>query len=388
MPQFNRYISGLQPSKSVSLMAKTKAMQKTDSSIINLTGGEPDFPTPAKICREAEHQLEAGYTHYTDAAGNADLREAIAEKLQRENGAPFAAEQVLVTPGAKFAVYLAVQSLLNPGDEAIWLAPGWVSYPSIIEAGGGVPVAVHLRWDEDYRISLEALEAAATERTRLLIVNSPNNPTGKVLSESDREAVAAFMRNHPDVFLLSDEIYEKVIYPGYEAVSMASCPDLAQRVIIVNGFSKCSAMTGWRIGYLACCTDLYRVILKLFQHTMSCTSGFVQKAALTALGCTEETEAMRKEYEKRGQMLYEGINRLPHAEMKKPEGAFYAWVKFDLGLDSREVCDLLLEKAKIAGVPGIAYGEEEAACVRFSFAADEESLGEMMRRMKTLLNNF
>ena len=303
MLHLNQKIAGLQPSKSVTLMEKTKAMQKTDPSIVNLTGGEPDFPTPERICKEVQRQLEAGFTHYTGGPGIPELREAIARKLQEENHAPYQASQVLVTPGAKFSVYLAVQAVLNPGDEAIWLTPGWVSYPSIIEASDGVPVAVHLKWDEDYRITMEALEAATTEKTRLLIINYPNNPTGKILTEADREVLAAYMRKYPDVILLSDEIYEKIIYPGYEVVSMASYPDLADRVIIVNGFSKSSAMTGWRLGYLACSDEIFKVVMKLFQHTMSCTSGFLQKAAVVALDCKEETEQMRQEYEKRSQIL-------------------------------------------------------------------------------------
>lgn len=388
MLSLNKRIAGLQPSKSVTLMEKTKAMQRKDSSIINLTGGEPDFPTPMEICLEAARQMEQGFTHYTDGPGIPELREAIAKKLQVENQAPFTEKQVIVTPGAKFGVYLAVQAVLNPGDEAIWLTPGWVSYPSIIEASGGVPVAVHLKWEEDYRITYEALEEAVSEKTKMLIINYPNNPTGKVLSASDRDAIAKFMRQHPDLVLLSDEIYEKIIYPGYEAVSMASYPDLASRVIIINGFSKCSAMTGWRLGYLACCDEIYKVIMKLFQHTMSCTSGFLQKAAVLALDCREETERMRQEYEKRSRLLYEGINKLPHVEMLKPEGAFYAWVTFDLGKDSEEVCNLLLDEAKIAGVPGIAYGEEDKVCVRFSYAASEECLKQMLKNLEKLLRDF
>ena len=385
MLKLNRKIAQLKPSKSVTLMAKTKAMQQRDKSIINLTGGEPDFATPEKICEEAYLQMKSGFTHYTDGPGIPKLRQALAEKLRTENHAPYQEDQILVTPGAKYAVYLAVQAVLNPGDEAIWLAPGWVSYPSIIEASGGVPVAVHLKWEENYQITFDALEEAYSEKTRLLIINYPNNPTGKVLSPSDREAIARFMRSHPDVLLLSDEIYEHIIYTGYDAVSMASVPDLFERTIIVNGFSKSFAMTGWRLGYLACSYEIFSVVMKLFQHTISCTSGFLQMAAVTALGCSEDTEKMRREYEKRRNLLYEGIRRLPGADMLKPEGAFYAWVKFDLGMNSEEVCNYLLEEGKIAGVPGIAYGEEEKVCVRFSYAASETELRRMLKNLEALL---
>ncbi len=385
MLELNRTISGLTPSKSVTLMEKTKAMQKIDSSIINLTGGEPDFATPTPICEEAYRQMMAGYTHYIDGPGIMELRHALAEKLQSENGAFYTPEQIFVTPGGKFAVYLAVQSVMNPGDEAIWLTPGWVSYPSIIESSGGIPVAVHLKWDEDYRITYEALAEATTPKTKMLIINYPNNPTGKVLSEADREALLRYMRDYPNVILISDEIYEHIVYDDHQVVSMASYRDIADRVIVVNGFSKSYAMTGWRLGYMACSDEIFKVARKLFQHTMSCTSGFLQKAALVALECREEMEQMRRSYERRGQILYDGLNKLKGVEMKKPEGAFYAWVKFDLGMDSQKTCEYLLEQAKISGIPGIAYGEEDKVCVRYSFASAEESLVQMVKNLEKLL---
>ena len=380
--KYNEKISNVEPSKSVTLLAKTKELQKTDPSIINLTGGEPDFPTPEPICQEVIRQLAAGNTHYSDSKGNEDLRIRISQKLNEENHAPYGPDQILVTPGAKMAVYLAVRALLNPGDEAIWLTPGWVSYPSIVQISGGVPVAVHLKYEEDYRITREALEAAVSEKTKLLIINYPNNPTGRILRDADIEAVSGFLRNHPGVYLLSDEIYEKVIFDGNQAVSMASFPEFFDRVIVVNGFSKCSAMTGWRVGYLACNPELYQVVLKLFQHSMSCTSGFLQKGALVALDCRKETEEMRQAYERRRDLLTAGIEEIPGVEFAAPSGSFYAWIKFDTDLSSEELCNDLLEKAKIAGVPGSAYGEEDAVCVRFSFAASEKDLKHMLENLK------
>lgn len=385
---FNQQICNVEPSKSVTLLARTKELQKTDKEIINLTGGEPDFPTPAPICDEVTRQLAAGNTHYTDSRGNEDLRIRIAVKLNEENDAPYTKDQILVTPGAKLAVYLAIRALINPGDEAIWLTPGWVSYPSIVEVSGGVPVAVHLKYEEDYRITAEALEAAASERTKLLILNYPNNPTGRILTDSDIEAVSAFLRNHPDVCVLSDEIYEKIIYDGRQTVSMASFPEFFDRVIVVNGFSKCSAMTGWRVGYLACNPQLYPVILKLFQHAMSCTSGFLQKGALVALDCKEDTERMRQAYERRRDLLVNGMRTIPGVDFVCPQGAFYAWVRFDTDLTSGELCDDLLERAKIAGVPGEAYGEEDAVCVRFSFAAADRDLQRMLENLRKYMESL
>lgn len=380
--EFNRQISNVEPSKSVTLLTKTKELQKIDPEILNLTGGEPDFPTPKAICDTVVAELAAGHTHYSDSRGDAQLRARIARKLQEENHAPYQAENILITPGAKYAVYLTIRALINPGDEAIWLTPGWVSYPSIVEASGGIPVAVHLKYEENYRITVEALEAAVSDKTKLLIINYPNNPTGQILTEADIQALTVFLRKHPDIYILSDEIYEKIIYDQKQIISLASIPEFFDRVVIVNGFSKCSAMTGWRLGYLACNPAMYQVVLKLFQHSISCTSSFLQKGALTAMDCVEETEQMRQAYEKRKNLLVKGIREIPGVELLTPAGAFYAWVKFDTDMDSETLCNDLLDKAKIAGVPGIAYGEEDCVCIRFSFAASEDVLKTMLERLK------
>lgn len=380
--EFNKQISNVEPSKSVTLLTKTKELQKSDPEILNLTGGEPDFPTPKAICDTVVAELAAGHTHYSDSRGDAQLRARIARKLQEENHAPFQPENILITPGAKYSVYLTIRALINPGDEAIWLTPGWVSYPSIVEASGGIPVAVHLKYEENYHITVEALEAAVSDKTKLLIINYPNNPTGQILTEADIQALTVFLRNHPDIYILSDEIYEKIIYDQKQIISLASIPEFFDRVVIVNGFSKCSAMTGWRLGYLACNPAMYQVVLKLFQHSISCTSSFLQKGALTAMDCVEETEQMRQAYEKRKNLLVKGIREIPGVELLTPAGAFYAWVKFDTDMDSETLCNDLLDKAKIAGVPGIAYGEEDCVCIRFSFAASEDVLKTMLERLK------
>ncbi|MDO4975705.1 MAG: pyridoxal phosphate-dependent aminotransferase [Eubacteriales bacterium] len=368
----NQQVMGIQPSKSVATLPRIMAMQKADPSIINMTVGEPDFDTAKPICDEVYRQLQAGYNHYTDARGIEELRMAVAEKLNRENKIPCNKDQILITPGAKYAVYLAMQALINPGDEVMWLTPGWVSYPSIAQLCGGVPVAVHLKYDEKYRITYEALEAAASDRTKMLVINYPNNPTGRILSKDDIDAITRFLRNHPDVYLLSDEIYEKIIYHNNEVFSFASMPEFFDRTITVNGFSKCAAMTGWRVGYLACCDEIFDICLKIFQHTISCTSGFIQKGAVVALQHPEETERIRRHYEGRMKVMVEGINEIPGVELMEPDGAFYGWVKFDSKKSSNELCEEILMKAKIGGIPGEAYGEEEKCCIRFSFASRKE----------------
>lgn len=381
MITYNNEISQLQPSRSIVFMAQAKQMKATDPSIISLAGGEPDFDTPVKIREEVKRQLDAGYTHYTVGPGLPELREAIAEKLRVENNCAYPPEGVIVTPGGKFAIYMAVRSMVNPGDEVMYLEPGWVSYPSIIEASAAVPVPVRLTWDQDFQVTQEILEKHYSHKTKMLIINYPNNPTGRCLSIVEALEIQAFMEAHPDVLLLTDEIYERILYTGKENVSMASFPKIADRVLTVNGFSKSVAMTGWRVGYVAATPKLAKVMYNLFQHTMTCVSGFIQKAAIAALDCGEEVEQMRQEYERRRDMFIGALNAIDGVSCMIPEGAFYAWVKFDIpGYDSEKICDYILKHARVVGVPGVAYGTDEP-CVRFSFAASWEELETAAKRI-------
>ncbi|MBQ0079646.1 MAG: pyridoxal phosphate-dependent aminotransferase [Eubacterium sp.] len=382
----NRRLDLVEPSKSVTLLAKAKAMQAVDPTVINMTAGEPDFPTPQPICDVVTAELAKGNTHYSDPKGNPSLRNALAKKLNEENGAPFTADDILVTPGAKYAVFVAIQALLNEGDEALWLTPGWVSYPSMVQIAGGVPKAIHLKYEDNYSISYDLLAEQASEKTKLLIINFPNNPTGKILSDKDMEELKRFLRDYPQVIVISDEIYEKIIYDGNVVKSIAADPEFFERTIVINGFSKASAMTGWRIGYLACAPALYKYIMKIYQHSISCVSVFLQEGAVKALECVEETEAMRVQFEKRRNILVEGLNKIPGVEFVAPEGAFYAWVKFDTDLDSETVCNRLLDEAGIAGVPGGAYGEEGVCCVRFSFATSEDVIRKMIDKLMINMN--
>lgn len=385
MITYNKEISQLQPSRSIAFMAQAKQMKATDPSIISLAGGEPDFDTPLKICQELKRQLDAGYTHYTVGPGLPELRQAIAQKLREENGCAYSPEGIIVTPGGKFAIYMAVRSMVNPGDEVMYLEPGWVSYPSIIEASAAKPVPVRLTWDQNFRVTRQVLEAHCTDKTKMLIINYPNNPTGRTLSMPEALEIKEFLEAHPDVLLLTDEIYERILYTGNSTVSMASFPEIAERVLTVNGFSKSVAMTGWRVGYVAASPELAKVMYNLFQHTMSCVSGFIQKAAVTALECREEIEQMRQEYESRRDMFIGALNAIEGVSCMMPEGAFYAWVRFDIpGYDSERICDYILKNAGVVGVPGIAYGTDEP-CVRFSFAASKEELETAAARIEAAI---
>jgi len=386
---FNRNITNLQPSASMQFMARAKEMQAADPGVINLAAGEPDFDTPAPIVEEACRQLKAGFTHYTAGQGLPELRSRIVRKLQEENGVSYQDNEILVTPGGKNAIYLAVSTLVNSGDEVLYLDPAWVSYVPMIQAAGGIPVPVVLSYAEDYRITLEALEEKTTSKTKLLIINYPNNPTGKVLSAADAEAITQFMERHPDVFLLSDEVYERIVYDGFTHICPAAIPAIRDRVILANGFSKSVAMTGWRLGYLAAPREVIQQVFKLYQHSITCVSGFIQKAAVVALDCTDDIERMRKSYQERRDLFFEKLNAIEGVDAKIPEGAFYAWLRIDKnGMSSSELCNYLLEEARVVGVPGNAYGIGGEKCLRFSFAEELGQLLEAADRIKIALDKL
>jgi aspartate aminotransferase len=378
----NRKLELMKPSASMALMARAKEMQKTDPGVIGLAGGEPDFPTPARITEAAIRSLREGNTHYTVGPGIPELRAAIAKKLREENSVVCDEDCILITPGGKNAIYLAVHAVLNEGDEAVILDPSWVSYEPIVLSAGGVPVRVKLDYREDYRLSRELLEQAVTGKTRLLIINYPNNPTGRILHADEADMLERFLLEHPEICLLSDEVYEKIVY-GESSVSMGSRRAVADRVITVNGFSKCAAMTGWRMGWLACSPELFRGVFKLYQHSVTCMSGFLQAGAAEAFSCGEEMEEMRAVYEQRRDLFCGILDSIPGVRCPRPEGAFYAWAFFDVrGMSSDEMCEYLMERARVVGMPGTAYGEENTACMRFSFANATDELETAANRIR------
>jgi aspartate aminotransferase len=370
------------PSASMVLSARARELQAKDPGTINLAGGEPDFATPGRISEAAIRSLRAGNTHYTAVPGIPALRRAIAEKLRRENGIAADESGVLVTPGGKNAIYLAAHAVLNPGDEAIILDPSWVSYGPIVQSAGALPVRVKLDAGRAYRITAEALERAVSPRTRLLIINYPNNPTGHILHEEEAQVLERFLLAHLDVYLLSDEVYEAITY-GAGSLSMGARPAVARRVITVNGFSKGAAMTGWRMGYLFANEEVFSLACKLYQHSLSCMSPFLQEGAVEAFQCQAETAAMCRAYRERRDRFIGTVNQAPGVRAELPEGAFYAWVFFDgVDMTSLEMTEYLMEHARVVGMPGEAYGEEGACAMRFSFANDTETVAEAAARIR------
>ena len=385
--QFNRDIASLPPSASMVLMDKARTMKAEGIDVINLAGGEPDFDTPAPALLKGIQGLTNGHTHYTAGRGIPALRNRLAKKLSEENGIKCSADEILVTPGGKASIYISVRTLINPGDEVLIPDPSWVSYGPIVLASSGVPVHIPLTFENGYAITEEVLECCITEKTRVLIVNSPNNPTGRVMTQAEADAIAAVALRH-DLMIISDEIYEKIIFDGRKHISLAANPAIADRVITVNGHSKCAAMTGWRLGYLHAPKEVVDQIFRLFQHVFTCLGEYVQEAGAVALDCVDEIEMMRKSYQDRRDSFIGAMQQIPGVTCLVPEGAFYAWMEIDYkGMDSAALCDYILEHAHVAAVPGVAYGKECGKCIRLCFAAAPAELEEAAKRIHAALTD-
>lgn len=379
--RFNPQLLRLTPSASIALMDKARAMKAQGMDIISLAGGEPDFDTPAVASLAGIHAITGGQTHYTTGRGMPRLRQRIAQKLREENGVPATADTVLVTPGAKAAIYCAVRTFVGPGDQVLLLDPAWLSYEAIVVAAGGSAVHASLDFDNDYRITEAILESAVTPHCRMLILNTPNNPTGRVLTMEEAAAVAAFAQKH-DLMILADEIYEKILFEGRH-ISLGSLPQIQDRVITVNGFSKCSAMTGWRLGYLSAAKAVVDQIYLLYQHIFTCVPEFVQEAGLKALDDPASVAAMNDSYRIRRDSFLGKLQGLPGFRCIVPEGAFYAWAQVDR--DAEQMADYLLQHAGVVTVPGGAYGENSRRCIRMCFAADPKDLDTAAERMAKAL---
>ena len=383
--RFNSQISALQPSASIALMDKARLMKAQGIDVISLAGGEPDFDTPEAAVQRGIQGILDGKTHYTTGRGIPALRERIAKKLREENGVACTAASVLVTPGAKAAIYCTVRTLIDPGDEVMILDPSWVSYESIVQAASGVAVHVPLSFADGYAITKKALESAVSERTRILIVNTPNNPTGRVMTQQEADIIAAFAQKY-DLMVIADEIYEKILFDGSRHISLGSIPEIADRVVTINGLSKCSAMTGWRLGYLTANQKVVDQIYLFYQHVFTCVAEFAQEAAVAALDDPQSVETMRLSYQQRRDSFIADLETLPGIRCIVPEGAFYAWARIDYqGMDADAMAKFLLEQAHVVTVPGGAYGENSKDCIRMCFAADPKDLKDAVQRMAAVL---
>jgi len=370
----------INPSATVKLSSTVAQMRGQGIDVISFSLGEPDFDTPRNVSEAAIKAINAGFTHYTPAAGMPELREAIAEKSKRDNGIPCEPKNVMAAP-AKFAIYAAVTANIDPGDEVIIPDPSWVSYPEIVKLAGGKPVLVPHR--EGWRWHPDDIAAAVTPKTRMIMVNSPANPTGAVYSKEDLNGIADIAKEK-NLLVISDEIYEKILYEGTHH-SIASFPDMFERTITINGFSKAYAMTGWRIGWLVAPDNLFGDILKIQEHAMTCVASFVQLAAVEALrGPQDSVRRMKDTFRKRRDQIVDLMRSIPGFQCGAPKGAFYVFPKYDYDMTSEKFADLLLKEAKVAVTPGAAFGPSGEKHVRISYAASEKNIVEGMRRINKL----
>jgi aspartate aminotransferase len=367
-------------------LAKAKELERQGKSIIHLEIGEPDFDTPVHIRDAAKQALDDGFTHYGASAGQLELREAIAKHQTERQGYEVSPGSVVVTPGGKPVMFFTIMALVEEGDEVIYPNPGFPIYESMIRYMGGTPVPMQLNEESGYNADIDKLRTLITPRTKLLIVNSPNNPCGSVIPESDLEKIAQ-MAVENDLTVMADEIYKDMYYGDQEHVSITKFPGMPERTVILDGFSKSYAMTGWRLGYGVFPEYLVEPVTRLMTNSVSCTSVFSQMAAIAALeGPQDSVGVMMEEFTKRRDLIVEGLNSLPGVTCPTPKGAFYAFPNITgTGLSSHEFAEKAMYEAGVALLAGTAFGEFGDGYVRISFANSQENLREAIKRLRTIL---
>jgi aspartate/methionine/tyrosine aminotransferase len=360
--------------------------------IISFGIGEPDFITPDHVRDAAKRAIEEGYTHYTPNAGFADLREALAKKLVNFNHITSKPEEVLVTSGGTQALFTAFYTLMNPGDELIVPDPGFLIYGSQVILAGGNPVFLPIREKNNFQIDPDELRKLITTKTKAILLNSPSNPTGMIIKKEVLEEIA-FIAKENDLFVISDELYEDILFDGREHLSIASFPEMKERTISIFGFSKSYAMTGWRIAYLTCPEFLIKEMIKIQQNTAVCPNSVTQRAVLHGLQNPQETktsiERMRAAYQERRDVILKGLNEIDGFECLTPEGAFYAFPNITrTGTSSDDLSIYLLDKCGVVAVPGNAFGQYGEGYLRFSFATSVDMIKKGIERIKKGIKDF
>ena len=362
-------------------------MASQHEGMIRLDVGEPNFNTPANIIEAAIKALKEGYTHYTPNAGLPGLREAIAEKLSNENSIPIASyKQVAVTPGGINALYLALLATVNPGEELLVPDPSWTQYISMVKLAGGIPIPYSLKEENEFQIDLDELQEMTNEKTRAILVNSPCNPTGAVWDRQRVEQCVRFAEQN-DLVIISDEIYDKIIFDDFIHVSFAAIPNAFPRTLTINGFSKTYAMTGWRLGYVAGPKEIIEQITKISQNVVTSANAAAQCAGIEALrGSQDAVHLMIERYQKRRDLIWNGLNNIAGIRCNKPRGAFYAFANISsLGMSSWDFTRFLIEKARVSTVPGKAFGASGEGFIRLSFANSSRNIEEAIERIRNEL---
>jgi aspartate aminotransferase len=390
----SRKLSAIAESATLKVDAKAKALKAAGRPVISYAAGEPDFATPQFIVDAAAEALQdSANFRYTPAAGLPVLREAIAAKTHRDSGLDVAPSRIIVTNGGKQGVYQAFQAVVNPGDEVLLPAPYWTTYPEAIRLADGIPVDVFAGADQDYKVTVEQLEAARTDRTTAIVFVSPSNPTGSVYTAEETAAIGEWALEH-GIWVIADEIYQNLVYEGTRAVSIVEAvPELAEQTILVNGVAKTYAMTGWRVGWMVGPADAIALAGNLQSHLSSNVNNIAQRAALAALtGPQDEAEAMRQAFDRRRRLIVSELSKIPGVTVPNPLGAFYAYpdVRGLLGREWRgttvttslELADLILDEAEVAVVPGEAFGP--SGYLRLSYALGDDDLLEGVQRMQRL----
>jgi len=395
--ELSRKAQAIEPSLTLAITAKAKEMKEKGIDVISFSAGEPDFNTPKNIINAAIKAMEDGNTKYTSVNGILQLREAICKKFKDDNGLEYNPSQIVVSTGAKQSLANTFLAILNPGDEVIVSTPYWVSYPELIKLADGKPVFVEGDEKSNYKFTKENLEKAVTAKTKAIVLNTPNNPTGTIYNKEELEVIADFAKKY-DIIIISDEMYEKLIYDNENHISIASLSkDAYERTIVINGLSKSYAMTGWRIGYCAASEKIAKLMMSIQSHVTSNVCSITQYAALEALnGPQDEITKMINEFEKRRNYMINRIESIDNLSIVKPKGAFYIMINIENCLgkeingkilnDSMEFCASLLENEKLAVIPGKAFGLNNY--IRVSYATSMEAIKEGLNRIESFIKKL
>lgn len=384
---FARRVRNVGPSPTLAVSQRARELRADGIDVIDLGGGDPDFITPAHIREAAASAMNAGDTHYAPSPGTPQLLEAIAKKLHSDNQISVNPKtDIIVTPGGKSAIFQAIMSFVEPGVDVMLLEPAWVSYMPMVEMAGGRSIGVPLNPDNNFAITRDLLEKYVTPETRVILLNSPNNPTGRVATMDELTAIADFAKAH-DILVFTDEIYEKIIFGDHEHVSIATLPDMADRTLTFNGLSKAYAMTGWRLGYVAGPTDLIKKIMILQSHSVTCVTSFAMAGGVAAYtGPQDIIHEMVAAWDRRRQLITDGLNSIKGLYQAPIEGAFYGYVDGrGTGMSIEDLSAKLLNEAHVAVVPGTAFGDSATSHFRLSFATSDQMLEHAIERIGKVL---
>jgi aspartate aminotransferase len=382
-------IDALSESMTVAVSDRARELQQQGVQVVNLGGGDPDFNTPPHIVEAGAEAMRRGLTHYVASKGIPELRKAIAAKFRRDNQVIYDPEtEIIVTAGGKLALYIALAAMVETGDEVLVFDPAWVSYEPMIRMLGGVAVTVPLRPEDNFILDPDGLRRRITPRTRAMILNSPNNPTGRVLTQEELSLAAQSAQEH-GIWVLSDEIYEPIVYDRHRHISLAALPGMRDLTVTINGMSKAYAMTGWRLGYLGAPAALCEQILKVQQHVVTCAPSFVQAAGVAALQGPQDCVAeMVAEYERRRRFMTDALNTIPGVDCPAPEGAFYLFPRVRCrGMDSNQLAQWMIERAHVAVTPGSAFGRACTHNIRLTFATSMANLRRATEQIRTAVGS-